>query len=144
MILATLDVNVLVSGFPASRGVPAELIARWLGREFVLVVSEHILAEAAEAWQQPYWARRYGTDQVREAISLLRERAVAVTPVDTVHGVGEDEEDNLVIATAISGGVQYLVTGDKSLQALHRVDDIAIVSPRQFLDHLDQERASGS
>ncbi len=144
MILATLDVNVLVSGFPASRGVPAELIARWLRRTYVLVVSDHILAEAAEAWQQPYWARRYGTDQVREAISLLRERAMVVTPTDTVHGVGEDEEDDLVIATAIGGGAHYLVTGDKALQALLRVEDIAIVSPRQFLERLDQERASGS
>lgn len=93
MTRATLDVNVLVSGFPASRGVPAELIARWLRREFVLVVSDHILAEAAEAWEQAYWTRRYSAAQVAEAIALLSERAMVVTPVDTVHGVGEDEEE---------------------------------------------------
>lgn len=117
------------------------MIARWLRREFVLVVSEHILAEAAEAWEQPYWARRYSTAHVAEAITLLRERAIVVTPVTTVHGVGEDEEDDLVIATAVGGGVQHLVTGDKALQALVRYGEIEIVSPRQFLDQLDQERA---
>lgn len=141
MIRATLDVNVLVSGLPASRGVPAELIARWLRREFALVVSDHILAEAAEAWEQPYWARRFSTAQVAEAIALLRERAVVVTPADDVHGVGEDEEDDLVIATAVGGGVRYLVTGDKALQSLVRYGEIEIISPRQFLDQLDQERA---
>lgn len=141
MIRATLDVNVLVSGLPASRGVPAELIARWLRREFALVVSEHILAEAAEAWEQPYWARRYSTAQVAEAIALLRERAIVVRPVTTVHGVGEDEEDDLVIATAVGGGAQHLVTGDKALQTLLRFGGIDIVSPRQFLDRLDRERA---
>jgi putative PIN family toxin of toxin-antitoxin system len=144
VIRVTLDVNVLVSGMPASRGVPAELISRWLRREFVLVISDHILTEAAEAWEQPYWARRYHLDQAAEAIALLRERAWLVTPADNVHGVGEDEEDDLVIATAIGGGAQFLVTGDKALQALLRIEDMAIVSPRQFLDLLDRERASGN
>jgi hypothetical protein len=42
VIRACLDVNVLVSGLPASSGVPAELIDRWLRREFELILSEDI------------------------------------------------------------------------------------------------------
>jgi predicted nucleic acid-binding protein len=68
VIRAWLDVNVLVSGFPASRGVPAELIERWLRREFELILSEHILSEGAEAWEQPYWAARYTADQVQNTL----------------------------------------------------------------------------
>lgn len=141
MIRAVLDVNVLVSGFPATRGVPAELIERWLRREYVLVASEHVLTEAAEAWDQPYWARRYDANRIQEALALLRERAETVLPAAGVRGMGEDEEDDLVIATAIAGKAHFLVTGDKALQSLVRVADIAIVSPRQFLDRLERETA---
>lgn len=141
MIQVTLDVNVLVSGFPASSGTPAELIERWLGREFALILSEHILTEAAEAWEQPYWAARYTADQVQKALAVLRERATIVVPVTTVHGVGEDEEDDLVLATAISGNATYLVTGDKAMQALRGFQGATILSPRQFLELLKQDQS---
>jgi hypothetical protein len=45
----TLDVKVLVSGFSARSGTSAELVTRWLGREFELVVFEPMLSEAADA-----------------------------------------------------------------------------------------------
>ena len=41
MIRVVLDVNVLVSGVPQALGVPAELIERWIRREYELVTSEH-------------------------------------------------------------------------------------------------------
>lgn len=47
MISAVLDANVLVSGFVANRGGPAELIAAWFAGEFDLVLSEHILEGTA-------------------------------------------------------------------------------------------------
>ena len=112
MIRTTCDVNVLVSGFPASRGTTAELVEHWLRREFTLVLSEHILTEAAKVWERPYWAARYSRAQVQAALELLNERATLVAPVATVHGIGEDEEDDLVLATAIAGSVDFLVTGE--------------------------------
>lgn len=139
MIQACLDVNVLVSGFPAESGAPAELVERWLHREFELILSEHILTEAAEAWEQPYWAARYTADQVQNTLALLRERARVVLPATTVHGVGEDEEDDLVLATAIAGNVSFLVTGDRHLQRLGQYQTVAILSPRQFLEVLQED-----
>lgn len=47
MIRATLDVNVLASGFPSRKGVPAELIYRWGHTRFEMVLSDHILAGLA-------------------------------------------------------------------------------------------------
>jgi uncharacterized protein len=139
VIRAGLDVNVLVSGFPASSGVPAELIERWLRREFELILSEHILTEAVEAWEQPYWAARYTADQVHNTLAFLRERARVVVPATTVHGVGEDEEDDLVLATAVTGDASFLVSGDRHLQRLGRYENTLILSPRQFLEVLENE-----
>lgn len=53
MIVAVLDTNVLVSGFPAQRGVPAALIDLWRRGVYRLAVSEAILAELTETWLAP-------------------------------------------------------------------------------------------
>jgi putative PIN family toxin of toxin-antitoxin system len=139
VIRATLDVNVLVSGFPAERGTPAELIERWSNLEYELVLSEHILDGIARAWQKPYYRRRIGAEQIQETLRVLRTESTIVEPVRTVRDIAKDEEDDLVIATAVAGGADYLVTGDRYLQSLGRYQAVTILSPRQFLDRLDIE-----
>jgi predicted nucleic acid-binding protein len=107
-----------------------------------LILSEHILDGMVRAWQQPYFRARYTHDQGQRALRFLQNRAAIVTPVDTVHGVADDEEDDLVLATAVAAEVPYLVSGDKGLQRLGHFQTIHILSPREFLDLLRQEAAS--
>jgi putative PIN family toxin of toxin-antitoxin system len=133
VIRSTLDVNVLASGFPADAGVPAALIDRWTELAYQLVISEHILTGLRRAWQKPYFQRRYSPEQVEATITLLRTEATLVSPVPDVHGVAADEEDDLVLATAIAGNARYLVTGDRHLQALGVHQNVVILSPRRFL-----------
>jgi len=45
-------------------------------------------------------------------------------------------EDDLILATAASARADYLVTGDRQLLALGTFEEIAIVTPRAFLDLL--------
>jgi len=71
---------------------------------------------------------------------LLRTSATIVVPATTVSGVGEDPEDDLVIATALAGNADFLVTGDKHLQGLGRFRGITILDPHQFLEWLQSER----
>jgi len=137
MIQAVLDVNVLVSGFPAERGVPAELIDRWLDREFGLVLSEHILDGVARAWKNAYYRTRYQGDEPRQALALLRARATMVIPVSTVRGVAEDDEDDLVLATAVAGTASHLVTGDRHLRKVEQYQGVSILTPREFIALLD-------
>ena len=139
MIRATLDVNVLVSSFPARTGPPAELIDQWLRHRFTLVLSEHILTGLALVWDRPYWRARFQADEAHRALVVLRTSADIVVPVSTVHGVAEDDEDDLVLATAAAGGVGFLVTGDRYLQALGNYEDVRILSPRQILEVLESE-----
>lgn len=105
MTRATLDVNVLVSGFPLSAGVPGQLIEQWLLGRFDLILSEHILAELTDVWARPYWRARYQAYEAQRAIALLRTRASIVAPASGIHGIAADEEDDLVLATAVAGAV---------------------------------------
>jgi predicted nucleic acid-binding protein len=56
-----------------------------------------------------------------------------------VQGVATHPEDDVMLATAISGGVDNLVTGDRRLREVGSIEGIAILSPREFLDLLTSE-----
>jgi len=75
---------------------------------------------------------------------LLRAEATIVAPVATVRGVAADEEDDLVLATAVAGDVEFLVTGGKYLQALDHYQSFVILSRRQFLEVLEFEARRGN
>lgn len=140
MIAVVLDTNVIVSGFPGRQGAPAELVERWLAREFQLIVSEHILDGAVQAWNKPWFRPRFPRPDIEQALYLLRSQAAILLPASGVHGIAPDDEDDLVLATAIAGNAEYLVTGDRRFRALGQYEAIAIRSPREFVSILDQER----
>jgi putative PIN family toxin of toxin-antitoxin system len=139
VIRATFDVNVLASGFPVKTGTPAQLLARWAAEEYELVLSEHILEGLGRTWQKPYSQLNYGPERAREALLILRRNASLVVPVQNVVGVAKDTEDDLVLATAVAGGVDVLVTGDKALREVNRFRNVAILTPREFLTLLEFE-----
>ncbi len=140
MIRAVLDANALVAGFPASTGTLADLLNRWRDGQFQLIISEHILDEIARAWIKPYWQRRFASERVKLALALLREEA-EITPIAVnVQGVATHSEDDVVLATAVSARVDYLVTGDKGLLQLEHYQDIVMLTPRAFLNVLEQPK----
>jgi len=48
-----------------------------------------------------------------------------------------DEDDDVVLATALAGKADVIVTGDEDLLVLKKFRGIKILSPRQFLELLD-------
>jgi putative PIN family toxin of toxin-antitoxin system len=143
VITAVLDTNVLASGVAGSllpESIPGGLVCAWRAGAFSLVVSEHILSELTRTLATPYFRTRLSLGQVARAQRLLRRRATIVSLTAQVTGVATHPEDDLVLATAVSGKAQYLVTGDRKLQELGSYEGVRIVSPRAFLDILQAVR----
>jgi uncharacterized protein len=141
-VIVVLDTNVLASGvlgFRRSNSVPGMLLRRWRAGAFTLVVSEHILAELVRAFANPFFTSRLSAQRIEAALATLRAGAVIQPITFRVAGVASHPEDDLVLATALSAGAGYIVTGDKRLQELDRHRNIAILTPRQFLDLLEAE-----
>src|SRR3712207_3412545 len=114
----------------------------WRQRRYRLILSEHILAELERTLALPYFRRYIPPEEAQAGLALLRQRAV-ITPITvTVQGVATRPEDDLVLATAVSGGADYLVTGDSRLQRLGSHQQVTILSPRQFLDVLQDDEGA--
>jgi len=138
LILAVLDTNVLVSALCLPGSLPAELLRRWLAWEFILILSESILAELADVLARPKFARRYAmTPEKAQAFTgILWELATVVPGEMVVEAVPADPRDNHVIACAVEGGANIIVSGDRHLKDMGAFDAIRILSPAQFRDFL--------
>jgi hypothetical protein len=53
-----------------------------------------------------------------------------------VNAVPSDPDDNIVIACALEGRADFVVTGDRHLLSMKHYRGISIVSPRQFLNRM--------
>ena len=87
-------------------------------------------------------AARIPRGQADELLLTLGEVAQVIPRLGEPYPeVGRDRKDDFLIAHALAGDADYLVTWDKDLCDLVQVDGVKMVSPVEFLDIL---RAAGS
>lgn len=142
MIRVTLDTNVLVSGFVgrySNTSTPGALIRAWRRGLFQLAVSEVLLEEFQYTLEQPYFRQRMTDTEITDAQALLRAEALVVERTVTVEGVATHPEDDRILATAVSAQSAYLVTGDRGLHGVGHYRGVQLLSPREFLDLLEQQ-----
>lgn len=140
MLTATLDANVLVSGilgYLRDNSTPGILLRRFEAKTFHLVLSGHILDEVNRTLKRPDVARRLSFPEADDARRALNRQAKLISITASVQGIATHAEDDLVLATALSGNADYLVTGDKGLLSVGSYRGVRIVTPRDFLDILD-------
>jgi uncharacterized protein len=140
MIRAVLDTNVLASGLTFRRGRQATILDLWTERAFELILSSHLLQETENTLANDFFVRRFGPN-FESDIYLAIKRAPITGLMNPVSGVATHPEDDLILATALSGGAHYLVTGDKQLLKLGSFEGVRIVDSRAFLEILDRQTA---
>lgn len=139
MIFAVFDTNVLASGAVAVVGPIALLIDAWRRGDVRVVVSSHILDELDRALGNAYFVA-WLDGQRREAfLTLARTTTTIVAITAPIPTVASTRDDNIVLATAESAGVPYLVTGDMELLRFGQYKATRILSPRQFHELLEIE-----
>ena len=118
MIVATLDTNVIaagIAGYRKAESTPGAILRAFIAEAFDLILSRHILDELERTMMTPYFRRIPIPDQYDEILDYFDDQASYVSVTITVQGIATHAEDDLVLATAVSGNADYLVTGDKGL-----------------------------
>ena len=122
-----LDTNVLIAAFVA-RGVCHQLLEHCISHHD-LVISEFILNEVREKLVGKF---KYTSEVADEARDLLRSRMEFVTPAPLDKPVCRDADDDNILATAVTGSCECIITGDKDLLVLKQFQGINILSPSDF------------
>jgi len=116
-----LDTNVFVSAFLSkSPSSPTkEILQRWRAGGFDLLVSDALLDEIGEKLQ----SSRTSPERVTEFLAILARLAVCIeVPEAAVHPVViSDPDDDPVIACAVVGEADYLITYDRHFEGLRGV-----------------------
>jgi putative PIN family toxin of toxin-antitoxin system len=127
----SLDTNVLVSAF-TTRGICADVLAVVLA-EHQLVLGEKVLAELSRVLVEKM---RMPKDAVAEAQAFLREEAAVVSKGSSVGVDIRDPDDADVLAEAVGGLADVLVTGDRDFLDMADQLPIEVLSPRGFWEKL--------
>lgn len=139
-IRAVLDTNVFVSAALSKNpsSPTREVIDRWKRGEFMLLICTPLAEEIVEKLQD------HGIDagKVGILVEMLANLAEWVeVPPEKIEALLSDPDDNVVVACAVEGGANYLVTYDPhfdSLQGDYR--GIEILKAIPFLEVLRANR----
>jgi hypothetical protein len=132
-VRAVLDPNILIAALLSATGAPAQIITRWLGGEFELVVSELLLGELERALAYPRLRTRIPADEAAAFVSLLRLGTILAPDPEAAAHRSADPGDDYLLALAENERA-VLVSGDRHL--LELADDLPIRTARTFLDRL--------
>jgi len=122
-----LDTNVLVSAM-ATRGLCADVLREIL-TSHQLVVSVPLFNELRRVLQQKL---HIPGELIDDAIEILQQDAHFATPATPSDVKIRDKDDLVILSSALNGNADLLVTGDKELLDLGKIEDMEIVSPRGF------------
>ena len=124
-----LDTNVIASA-TATRGLCADVL-RTVIEFHDLVVSEHLIGEVRRVLKDKFGA---SAEVIDDLVWLLHQDAVQAKTRPLASLALKGPADVAIVSSAINGGADILVTGDKEVLTLRRVGTLQILTPRQFWD----------
>jgi putative PIN family toxin of toxin-antitoxin system len=125
------DTNVLVSAF-TTRGLSADLM-RLVIAQHELLTGEVNLAEFRRVLRDRF---RVPPAEIRALEQQLRAHTVVARPTAPTELGVRDPDDAWVLASAIVGGAEILVTGDKDLLTIAAAAPLPVLDPRACWDRL--------
>jgi putative PIN family toxin of toxin-antitoxin system len=126
-----LDTNVLVSAV-ATRGLCSDVLREVL-RHHHLIISPELLTELESVFR-----KTLGLPQniIFEFIEVIKQDSQLSVPSPLLNVNIRDKDDLLMLSSALNGGADLFITGDKELLGLQSIRNMGIVSPRMFWGRL--------
>lgn len=134
-----LDTNILIGALITKGSPPDELYRAWLRGEIELVTSTEQMAELAEVLARPRLQKYLDADEAAAIIENIDTRALILDAPPEVE-LSPDPKDNPILAAAIAGKAELIVSGDKHhMLALGTAGGIPIVTAREAVERLGKE-----
>ena len=133
-----LDTGILIAALITKDTPPDRIYQAWRKQRFELVTSQWQLDEFRRVSRYPKLRKYLKPIEAGNLVNGLRHQARFLENLPDVD-LSEDPDDNPLLAMAIAGDVDYLVSGDKrDVLALKKVGKASIVTARGFLTILQK------
>jgi putative PIN family toxin of toxin-antitoxin system len=137
---AVFDTNVFVSAsLSRNNNSPTrELLQRWKNGEFTLIICDQIAKELMEKLVE----RGIGLDAINEQVTALARAAEWVfVSNENIENLLSDSDDNVIVACAVAGKANYLVTYDPHFNSLNgEYKEVKILKAIPFLEVLREDK----
>jgi putative PIN family toxin of toxin-antitoxin system len=126
-----LDTGVLVSRILRPSSIPGRAVIK-AAHEGTVLISEALVAELVDVLAHPKFRAYVDLDEARSFVQALGGIAQLVT-VTAHFQACRDPDDDKLLALALSGDADLLITGDADLLVLDPFQGVRILSPRRFV-----------
>ncbi|MFN8475046.1 MAG: putative toxin-antitoxin system toxin component, PIN family [Anaerolineae bacterium] len=132
-----LDTNIFISYLlTRNKHSPVHaVVAAALSPQATLLIPEALIEEIlVTASTKPHLAAILSVESLQTLIETLKAVAEVIPAIaDPIPRVTRDPKDDYLLAYAVVGQADYLVTGDRDLLVLGQVEGVRVVSPAQFV-----------
>jgi putative PIN family toxin of toxin-antitoxin system len=123
-----LDTNVLVAASYADRSASRRIVAACLAGTLVALVSHELRRE-----YDTILGRAVRNETFRGTLNNLLERMTEITVKSVQRVVPEDRTDDKIVALALAGNAEAIVTNDDHLLQLTDLPGPRVMRPRQYV-----------
>ena len=132
-----LDTNIFISGLLSATSPPARVLELAV-RQGQLLASVDTQQELVRTMLSERFDR-YVSRARREALLVRIAPLVDLVASTQVVRACRDPKDDKFLEAAVNGRADVLITGDQDLLVLNPFAGIPIMTPAQYLEHVEQE-----
>lgn len=143
MVRVVLDTVVFVRALINPHSRSGRLFADYAD-QFVVLVSEPTAREILEVLRRPELKRKFkqiGRVNLRRVIDLVSQ--AQFVELGEIASIVRDPKDDIIVATAVAGQADFIVSEDNDLLDLKAVAGIPIIDTQAFLAQLEGSDESG-
>jgi putative PIN family toxin of toxin-antitoxin system len=134
VLRVVIDTNVLVSGIIQRKGFPYKVVKAWEDDVLILITSDDLINEAGRVLRYEKIRVKYSLDdeEIKQVLLNLMRYSIVVNDPPKIDVIREDPADNNILAAAIEGKADYIISGDSHLLNLENYKGIRILTPKEF------------
>jgi len=129
-----LDTNIFISALLG--GILGVIVDKWKAGKFTLIITDAIAREYLDVINRSKF--NFSEDEIIATTHYLLQSAEFITPQEEITVIVMDPTDNKFLEAAVTGKVNFIVSGDSHLLELKVYQGIAIVTAREFIVQLKE------
>lgn len=137
MLKFTLDTNTLISAV-ISKGNEYQLLKLAKEGRIKVILSLNIIEEFKEVISREKFG--FSQKQIDDVLKQILNICELVIPTIRLSVIKDDPDDDAILECAITGNVNYIVSGDRHLLDLGRYDKIPIIRTFEALKIINKQK----
>ena len=100
-----------------------------------LLYSERLIIEIDNVINRPKFRKYFSKESIKLLFELIDKQGLLIS-IESKIMLCRDEKDNFLLDLAIDGKADYLITGDKDLLILKKIENTEIITITDFISRL--------